>query len=117
MALPITRTGPLIFCLIILVSFCNVDFLVVKNWPLCVCLIPHQQMLFEYIQTYQLFTESSGQMLNQAGDYLKLQGKYREAEPLYKEALKIYKQTLGEKNWRYEMVFTNLRSLYTTKRK
>jgi tetratricopeptide (TPR) repeat protein len=84
----------------------------IENWPLCARLVPHQQMLFEHIQEYQLVTESGGLMLNQAGYYLNSQGRYEQAEPLLKEALEITKQVLGTKHPRYANSLNNLANLY-----
>jgi tetratricopeptide (TPR) repeat protein len=84
----------------------------IENWPLCARLVPHQQMLFEHIQEYQLFNEASGAMLNQAGYYLQAQGQYQQAEPLYLEALEIRKQVLGTNHPDYATSLNNLANLY-----
>jgi tetratricopeptide (TPR) repeat protein len=84
----------------------------VENWPLYARLAPHQQMLFEHIQHYQLFNEDSGAMLNQAGYYLKEQGQYQQAAPLLKEALEIRKQVLGTNHPDYASSLNNLAILY-----
>jgi tetratricopeptide (TPR) repeat protein len=84
----------------------------VENWPLCARLVPHQQMLFEHIQHYQLFNEASGAMLNQAGYYLYAQGQYQQAKPLYQQGLEIRKQVLGTLHPDYAKSLNNLAGLY-----
>jgi tetratricopeptide (TPR) repeat protein len=88
------------------------DLTKIENWPLCARLVPHQQMLFQHIQQYQLFNEASGAMLNQAGYYLQAQGQYQQAEPLMKEALEIRKQVLGTLHPAYATSLNNLAALY-----
>jgi small GTP-binding protein len=84
----------------------------VENWPLYARLVPHQQMLFQHIQRYQLFNEASGAMLTQVGYYLQAQGQYQQAEPLWKEALEIRKQVLGTNHPDYAGSLNNLAALY-----
>ncbi len=89
--------------------FPSVEF---ENWPACARLISQAFPAFTNIEHFNIETETSGRLLNQAAVFLSEQARYVEAEPLYKRALGTRERVLGAKHPSTALSLNNLAFLY-----
>ncbi len=79
------------------VSALNAAFPEVKyaNWAECDRFVSHVVSIAGWIDSYHVWPEGAGRILNQTAKYLIERGRYAEAEPLAKSALAVDERTLG----------------------
>ncbi len=82
------------------------------NWPLCRDLLPNVQTVFSWVKKYDLKTEETGRLCNDAGLYLDKTGEYEAVETFYKRTLLALKNSFGEEHPDIATSLNNLAALY-----
>jgi len=83
-----------------------------KNWELCDKFLPHAQICSEYIRLWDLETEESATLLNEAGSYLHKRARFKESEALLKGSLEIREKILEPEHFEISESLSNLGILY-----
>jgi tetratricopeptide (TPR) repeat protein len=80
----------------------------VQTWPVCARLLPHALAAAGHAEAFQLASEATVRLLNQAGLYLKERAEFAEAKAALERALAILEQSLGPEHPNIASAVNNL---------
>jgi len=80
----------------------------VQTWAVCARLLPHALAAARHAEAFQVASEATGYLLNQAAGYLYGRAEFVEAKALLERALAIFEGQLGPEHPQVATAFNNL---------